>query len=202
MPRTFSFRALWLTASVAIVLISFGERSTTAQAVKPVNADAANRDAVAAAGFTERVNQYVTLHNKLKSTLPKLPQEATPQQIDQNERALGALIQANRKSAQRGDIFTPEISVIIKRVMAQIFSGPEGQKLRSSVMDENVKELPLRVNQRFPEVPMATMPPAVLKALPPMPEHMEYRFVASQFVLLDVQSNLVVDFIPAVLPTK
>ena len=202
MPRTSSHHALWLAASVAIVLISFGERSPKAQGAQPVNPNAGNPDAAAVAGFTERVNQYVTLHNKLKGTLPKLPQEATPQQIDQNERALGALIQANRKSAQRGDIFTPEITVVIKRVMAQVFNGPEGQKLRSAVMDENVKEWPLKVNQRFPEIPMTTMPSAVLKALPLMPEHVEYRFVASQLVLLDAQSNLVADFIPGVLPNK
>jgi hypothetical protein len=177
---------------MASVLIGFGDRPRAAQ-VSP------NVPAVTV--FVERVNAYVALHKKLEATLPKLPQSATPQQIDQNERRLGELIQAARKGAVRGDLFTPEMTVFVKNLMAQVFGGPDGQKLRSSIMDENVKELPLRVNQRFPDViPISTMPPAILKALPELPEQMQYRFVASQFVLLDSHSHLVADFIPAVLP--
>jgi len=182
----------WLTAAVAIV-IAGSVAGALARQVNPKDP--------AVAGFVERVNQYAELHKKLEATLPKLPQEATPTQIDQNERRLGELIQAARKNAQRGDLFTPEMTAFVKTVMAQIFSGPEGTKLRSSIMDENVKEYPVRVNQRFPDViPISTMPPAVLKALPTLPEQMQYRFVASQFVLLDSHSHLVADFIPAVLP--
>jgi len=203
MPSTPSrHHPLWSAAAVAIALISVGHRAPTAQSASPA-AQAVNPDAAAIAGFTERVNQYTALHQKLEDTLPKLSKQATPQQIDQNERAFGALLQSARKTAQRGDLFTPEITVVIKRLMAEVFGGPEGQKLRSSVMDENVKELPLRVNQRFPEgIPMATMPPAILKALPALPEQMQYRFVASQFVLLDPHANVVADFIPGVLPVK
>ena len=183
---------LWLAAAMAVVMISFAERTPAAQ-VSP--------NVAAVAVFVERVNQYVALHKKLESTLPKLPVKATPQQIDRNERALGAKIQAARKGARRGDLFTPEMTAFVKNLMVQVFGGPEGQKLRSSIMDENVKELPLRVNKRFPDViPISTMPPALLKALPELPEEMQYRFVASQFVLLDSHSHLVADFIPAVLP--
>ena len=202
MPSTRSrHHPLWIAATVATAMIAVGHRTPAAQADKA--AQAANPDAAAIAGFMERVNQYVAVHQKLKGTLPKLPQEATPEQIDQRERALGALIQSARKTARRGDLFTPEMTVVIKRLMTQVFSGPEGQLLRSSVMDENVKDLPLRVNQRFPDgIPMTTMPPAVLKALPDLPEQMQYRFVALQFVLLDPHANVVADFIPGVLPAK
>jgi hypothetical protein len=41
-----------------------------------------------------------------------------------------------------------------------------------------------------------------LKALPELPEEMQYRFVASQFVLLDPHANIVVDFNPAVISIK
>lgn len=198
MPSTPSHHCLWLAAAVAVVMISLGGRVPAAQVATPPNPDAA-----AIAGFLERVNQYVALHKKLEDALPKLPQEATPNQIDEKERALGKLIQEARKGAQRGDLFTPEMTVVVKRLMTQVFGGPGGQKLRSSVMDENVKEYPVRVNQRFPDsIPISTMPPAVLKALPELPEEMQYRFVSSQFVLLDPHSHLVVDFIPGVLSIK
>lgn len=182
--------------AAAVAVVTFGLRNDAPAAQVSPNV-------AAVAVFVERVDEYVALHRKLEATLPKLPESATPQQIDQNERALGVLIQAARKSARRGDLFTPEMTVFVKNLMAQVFSGPEGQKLRSSVMDENVREYPVRVNQRFPDViPISTMPPAVLKALPELPEQMQYRFVASQFVLLDSHSHLVADFIPAVLPGK
>ncbi len=192
MPKTLSHSLSWLVGAMAVVIISFGERTSAAQT---------NPNAPAVATFVERVNQYAALHKKLEDTLPKLPVKATPQQIDRNERALGAKIQAARRTAKRGDLFTPEMTAFVKSLMAQVFGGPDGQKLRNSIMDENVKELPLRVNQRFPDViPISTMPPAILKALPELPEQIQYRFVASQFVLLDTHSHLVADFIPAVLP--
>ena len=202
MTRTSIRHSFCLAAAVAGVLVGLGTATPAAQTTKPqpTTPQPGPKDP-AVAGFVERVNQYVALHKKLEATLPKLPQEATPQQIDQNERRLGELIQAARKGAQRGDLFTPEMTVYVKNVMVQVFGGPGGQKLRSSVMDENVKELPVTVNMRFPDtVPISTMPPAVLKALPELPEQMQYRFVASQFVLLDSHAHLVADFIPAVLP--
>jgi hypothetical protein len=212
MPSTLSTYRLALTAAMAVVTIGVGSRTPTAQTAKPqptktpvatpqATAPQPGPKEPAVATFVERVNEYVALHKKLEATLPKLPEKATPQQIDQNERELGNKIQAARKNAKRGELFTPEMTVFVKNVMAQVFGGPEGQKLRSSIMDENVKEMPLRVNQRFPDViPISTMPPAILKALPELPEQMQYRFVASQFVLLDSHSHLVADFIPAVLP--
>jgi hypothetical protein len=177
------------------------------QTVKPPQAPAervsVNPDGPAVKAFMDRVNEYVALHKKLEATLPVLSKEATPEQIDKNERALGALIQSARAKAKRGDLFTPEMTGVVKSVIAIVFTGVQGQKLRNSIMDENVKELPLTVNQRFPAaIPMATMPPEILKALPPLPEEMQYRFVASQFVLWDPHANIVADFIPGAIPVK
>ena len=209
MPSRFYLYRVALSA--VLIVIGFCGHTSAAQTTKPqaTRTPAATPQASpqpgpkepAVAVFVERVNAYAALHKKLEATLPKLPEKATPQQIDRNERALGLKIQAARKGAKRGDLFTPEMTVFVKNLMAQVFTGAEGQKLRNSIMDENVKELPLRVNQRFPDViPISTMPPAILKALPELPEQMQYRFVASQFVLLDSHSHLVADFIPAVLP--
>jgi len=211
MSKTLHTYRLALIAAVAVVTIGSGGRTPAAQTPKPqatkppvatpTSSPQPGPKEPAVAVFVERVNEYVALHKKIEATLPKLPERATPKQIDQNERTLGIRIQAARKNAKRGDLFTPEMTVFVKNLMVQVFGGPEGQKLRSSVMDENVKEMPLRVNQRFPDViPISTMPPAILKALPELPEQMQYRFVASQFVLLDSHSHLVADFIPAVLP--
>src|SRR3982750_2934179 len=72
----------------------------------------ANADASTIAEFTKRVEAYVALHKKLEATIPTLPKEASPQQIDQHQRALGRLIADARRSAKRGDIFTPGMEQI------------------------------------------------------------------------------------------
>jgi hypothetical protein len=192
----------------SVLLITLAAWAAGVSAVAPPDVQttrvepATAADAAALAEFMKRVEAYVALHRKLESTLPTAPEDATPQQIDQAQRALLAALQAARAEARQGDLFTPAMTALVKRLMVEMFTGPGGQRLRASMMDENVKELPLKVNQEFPEIPLATMPPRLLKVLPELPEQMEFRFVASQFVLLDTHAHLVVDFIPAALPGR
>lgn len=155
------------------------------------------------ADFNQRVKQYVALHNKMEATLPHLPKEATPKQIDERERAMAVLIQKGRAGARRGDIFTAGMSAFAKRVLARIFAGAEGKQLRASIMDENTKPIALKVNQRYPdEIPVATMPPEVLQTLPSLPEELEYRFLGEQLILLDRHAHIIADFIVDALPGK
>ena len=59
------------------------------------------------------------------------------------------------------------------------------------------------VHLRFPvAAPMATMPPSLLAALPPLPKGLEYRIVGEYLVLRDVEAALIIDFIPAAIPRK
>jgi hypothetical protein len=68
-------------------------------------------------------------------------------------------------------------------------------------MDENPGPIRLRVNGRYPDtVPLTTMPPKVLAALPKLPSSLEYRFIGERLILLDVPAHLVVDFIEDALP--
>jgi hypothetical protein len=169
-------------------------------APKPQPADVQDK---VIADFMERVKAYVALHKKIEDSLPRLPKEATPKQIDDNQRAFAALIQKARASAKRGDIFTPEMSAYVKRVLARVFGGAEGKQLRASIMDENVKPMTLKVNQPYSdEIPLTTMPPEVLQTLPSLPEEMEYRFVGEHLILLDPHAHIIVDFVVDALPGK
>lgn len=172
--------------------------ATATPTPRPTEAEAAT-----IAEFMKRVNAYVAIHVEAEKKSPKLPTEATPLQIDQNQRGLARRIQAARTGAKRGELFTPEMTAFIKRVLNRVFSGRDGIQLRSSIMDENVEYLALQVNQRYPDVfPRTTMPPDVLKALPELPEEMEYRFVGNQLILLDQHAHIIPDFIPDALPGK
>ena len=161
-----------------------------------------NEMAKVMAAFTERVAAYAALQEKLASSLPKLPTEATPQQIDSHQRALAALVAKARPAARRGDLFTPDMQAVVRDLMARTFKQPRARaQLRASIAEENPRGLKLTVNGRYPDVvPLATMPPEVLQNLPPLPKELEYRFVGNSLILLDARAHLVVDFMPRALP--
>jgi hypothetical protein len=77
-----------------------------------------------------------------------------------------------------------------------VLGGPEGPQIKASLMDENPMQVELSVNGRYPDtIPMSTMPPDLLAALPPLGKDLEYRFVGNRLVLLDLQSHLIIDFV-------
>lgn len=163
----------------------------------------ATPDAQVVADFMTRVNAYLAIHLQAERAAPKLPQEATPLQIDQTQRAMAGRILAVRTGAKRGDIFTPDMTTLVRRIVIQVLSGPDGARRRASIMDDNVKFLPLSANQRYPdEVPLTTMPPGLLQALPELPEEMEYRFIGPHLVLFDQHAHIIPDFIPDAMPRK
>jgi len=167
-----------------------------APADQPVNADAK-----AVAGFLDRVNQYVALHQKLENSLPTLSKESTPEQIDKHQRALSKMIQDARKDAKPGDLFTPESQVVFKQLLAKVFGGPDGAALKASIMDENPGVPSLKVNDRYPDtVPVSTIPPQVLEGLPKLPEEMEFRFVGNDMILMDTHAHIVADFVKNAFP--
>jgi len=160
-----------------------------------------NPEAALALEFTKRVDAYVEVHKQAARKLPELSKEATPEQIDQYQRSLAQQIERLRAKAQPGEIFAKEIRAYFRRQLEGAFAGPEGRKLRDTIMDENPGPIRLRVNGRYPDtVPLATMPPKVLAALPKLPSMLEYRFIGERLILLDVPAHLVVDVIEDALP--
>ena len=163
----------------------------------PVNADAHTM-----AEFSKRVQEYAVLHNKIESALPKLPVKATPTEIDNHQRAFAAQLTAARAGARQGDLFTPEMQALVRKLLTGLFKTSEARaQLRASVMDENPTNVRVAVNSRYPDaVPISTMPPEILKSLPLLPEELEYRFVGETLILLDPHAHIVADFVSRALP--
>ncbi len=158
-------------------------------------------DARALATMNERLKEYVALHRRVEATLPKLPDNATPRQIDTNQRLFEERVREARRGAKAGDIFTPEARPVIMRLLAAVFAGPQGRELKASIMDENPVAIPRVVNGRYPDtVPLSTVPPAVLQTMPQLSEDMEYRFIGDDLILLDTHAHVVADFIEDALP--
>ena len=159
-------------------------------------------DAAALATMNDRLKAYVELHQKLEGGLPRLPDDATPEQIDKNQRLFERRMREVRSEAKPGDIFTAEAQPVIKRLIAEVFEGPDGKQLKASIMDENPVGIKLAVNARYPDaVPISTVPPQILQTLPKLTEDMEYRFIGNALILLDAHAHTIADFIDNALPT-
>lgn len=158
-------------------------------------------DAAALATMSDGLEKYVALHNRIEATLPKVAGDATPKDHDTVQRQFERQLREARAGAKQGDLFTPQAQPVIKRLIAAVFEGPAGQKLKASIMDENPIGVKVAVNARYPdEVPISTMPPPVLQTLPKLTEGLEYRFVSDDLIILDVHAHVIADFIDNVLP--
>jgi hypothetical protein len=198
--------ALTRATRVVVYVATFAVAGSVLQAQQPPTTGTqdkkpVNRDAQLSVEFQKRVDEYVALHKKMESKLPKLSDEAAPGEIDRHQRELGRLIEQARPKAQPGDVFTKESRAYFRRLLAGRFSGPEGRKLKASINDENPGPIRLRINGRYPDtVPLSTMPPQVLASLPRLPEELEYRFIGERLILLDTHAHMVVDFLDDALP--
>lgn len=161
----------------------------------------AEGDAQALAEFNQRVSAYAALHAKLEATLTPLPKETTPAIVHQHQQALGDLIVQARKGSKQGDIITPATQRVFRQLLARVFGGREGRDLKATILDENPGNIGLTVNGRYPdEIPLSTVPPQVLSALPKLPKDLEYRFIGDRLILLDVHAHTIADFMDKVFP--
>jgi len=170
--------------------------STAVGAAFQAKQPAVNANAATIQDFLKRVDQYVALHKSLEGPLPKLPKQATPEQMDAHQRALGKLIQESRKGVRQGDIFTLKMQGFIRDLLRPVFSGSDGVQIKAEILDKEYKgDVKLVVNGRYPdEVPVSTMPPQVLKSLPQLPEELEYRFIQNNLILFDPHAHIIADY--------
>lgn len=187
--------AIIICAAVCVLPVGPGAGASTASPVSP------QTDAQVLAGFEKRVAEYCALHKKVEDNIPGLPVQATAQQVDKALHDLRSGIVAARARAQVGDVFTQETRRYLRRQLARAFSGPDREQLRKSILDNDPMVLPIQINGPYPDsVPLSTMPPKVLEALPRLPEPLEFRFVRERLILFDADARLIVDWVDAALP--
>lgn len=185
------------TLLLGVIALTFAAPLPGFQKKPPPHKSTVNPDAAVIADFVKRVDAYAALHKKLEGTLPALPKQTTPQQMDAHERALAKLIQEGRATAKQGDLFTPGMQRLVRRLHAPVFTGRAGAQIKAEITDKEYKgTVKLAVNGRYPdEVPVSTMPPQVLQALPKLPEELEYRFVLTSLILFDPHAHIIPDFV-------
>jgi hypothetical protein len=184
--------------------------STSAQQAKrsdpqPVSSGTnVNPDAGLVAEFTAKVQAYDKLRKDLAKDAPPLKETTNPAEIANAEKALAAKIRVARANAKRGDIFTPATEAMFKRLIRPpMVTGPDAKENKAIVKEDAPKpgEVPFKINGEYPkDVPQSTVPPDMLKALPPLPENLQYRIVGKHLILLCVHGNLIVDYMLNAIP--
>jgi hypothetical protein len=167
-----------------------GDRETGAPN-QPINSDARVLQ-----DFQKRIDAYIKQRKDLMKQVPPLKETNDAAKIQAAQDALAAKIRAARKDAKPGDIFTPEIRQLFRRLMYPELKGPEGADAKQTIKEDAPKGVLLKVNAKYPDsAPLPTVPPNLLAALPKLPEDLEYRIINKDLILLDVHANLIVDYI-------
>ena len=157
-------------------------------------ASPSNPDSAILADFNARLDNYVKKQRALLKGSP-VSEDATPEQITARQDTIAAELRAIRKTATQGDIFTPQIAALFKRLMYPELQGAEGRETKQEIK-EDAAAVWLRVNATYPsEQPLSTVPPNLLAALPQLPMEVEYRIVGKHLMLRDVDANIIIDFI-------
>jgi hypothetical protein len=93
-----------LAALIAVVALAFPVAGPSA-----APQELAGADVKIIQDFQARVQAVLDLRKKLERDMPKLPDSATPQQVDAHQRAIEKALRTARAGAKRGDLFTPLI---------------------------------------------------------------------------------------------
>ena len=154
----------------------------------------------------DRVEDYVKKVRKpAVKQVGDLPDQATPEQILAHRRALATAIQALRAGAKQGALIVPEAQPIVKRIIAEQLAGTVNAPARKEALAGNPSldpdhddrmQVPLSINGDYPAAAaLSTVPPGVMLSLPTLTKEVEYHFVGRDLVLLDVEANVILDYL-------
>jgi len=182
----------------------------SAQQARPASAQMpkgshVNPDAGLVADFKKRVDEYVKVREKAEAAAPvNLQEKSKPAQINAAEKNIAQKVRDARPAAKAGDIFTPATQAMFRRLLQpSMTKGPDAADNKAIVKDDApaAKQVPFKVNAEYPkDVPLSTVPPDVLLALPTLPKDVQYRFAGKHLLLFDSKANIIVDFMPNAIP--
>jgi hypothetical protein len=160
---------------------------------------AQDSDQAALAQFDAAVARYLALRQSLIAEKISGPvPNSTSKELNRAADVLAAAIQRARAKARPGDVFGAAVTPVFKRRIEAAIRDANLGPVLSNIDDEGPATTIPSVHLRFPAAAaLATMPPSLLEALPPLPKPLEYRIVGQYLVLRDAEAAMIIDFIPA-----
>jgi hypothetical protein len=133
--------------------------------------------------------------------MPKLSKDATAEQIENHKVSFQKAVQSARGSAKKGDLFTPAAAQLIRKIIKNEFKGKDRLELRKTVFEADTAGVPVKINFPYPDSKeQIEMPPTLLLSLPQLPKQLRYRFVGDNFLLVDRENSLIIDYMTNALP--
>lgn len=152
--------------------------------------------------FEIKAKAYSKLREGIESQLPKLPKDATAEQIETHKTIFQKAVQAAISNNKQGFIFTPDSAQLIRNIIKKEFTGKERTELKKFlIIEAETKGIPLKVNFPYPEAKeQLEMPPTLLLNLPQLPKQLRYRFVGNNLLLVDRENGLIIDYMINAVP--
>jgi len=208
-------RAVLLRLALLGSMLAAGCSSTSTETIAPPQTT--EMDAETLRKFQHEIEEYVELRQSALKQIPPINPKSTPAEIEAHQKALTQAIIAYRRGAKRGDIFKPEVEAAIRRTLHREFASAQGPALLKDIKQGNPKvegnPLPkdptkevkppvtVAVNALYPDsAPFSSVPPSLLLKLPLLPEQVRYRFIGRALILRDTEANVILDYIPDVVP--
>ncbi len=152
--------------------------------------------------FLDAAKAYLAIEHSAPSQA-KLKPTTDVAELDKRRRALRQFMVAARPNAKQGDLFTPPVAAVFRKLMAEAMNGPDGSEIRRSLQNAEPVAAAgapqIAVNHNYPNQegqPLQSSPGTLLEYLPVLPKGLEYRMVGNILVLRDAAANLVVDYLP------
>ncbi len=146
--------------------------------------------------FRRRADKYMKLHEKLQNLGDRQKQRDDISENLVSEQALAMRIRFARHDARPGDLFTAPIAMALRRALNPVLRGLPARVTRESIREDAPATFVLAVNGDYPAgASRSTMPTNVLQILPLLPKGLEYRIVDTHLVLMDLDANIVVDYV-------
>jgi len=190
---------LCLGLLVVFASATYAQQNQNAALAPPVVVSAADKAALQL--FEKQVNDYVALRKKVRASAPKLSKDSTPEQINAYRTALEESMRNARAGAKRGELFRPDTADYIRRTLKIEFQGKDRRELRDTIFETETQGVVLRVNYPYAQsAELSEMPATLLAKLPQLPKEVRYRFVGRNMLLVDRESNVIIDYMPDALP--
>jgi hypothetical protein len=159
---------------------------------------ASNKDGAVITAFQKRVETYVKLRRDIEGEAGKLKTTPSQEKISDQAGELLHRVREARRNAHEGDVFTPDVTAEIRRLI-RLAMQANATHVQQSLRHSEPVQLHLKVNDKYPDqVPLQSTPPTLLEHLPKLPPEIEYRITGRDLVLLDAKVNLIIDVIRGV----
>ena len=199
MTRQSTFLRVMAGSALAVAVATLAAAGVTG-----ARAQSAVYDPDAALGvFQGRVDSYVALHRRLAPP-PAAARSTDPLSRLLTSQYLASAIRSSRRTSQQGDIFTPDVAIVFRQLLADSIGERDGEMFLAELGGGVIAPTGMHptVNEPYSMTTVFRIPTDVRLGLPLLPAELDYRIAAHDLLLWDIYAGIVVDFVPNAFVTR